>query len=512
MTTAAPARRRRLHALTFVVGALRDLFALLMAGAAGLAVGGLRTGLSFTLAGLAIGLTHHLVRWWTFTYTVYEDRVELRRTLMGRSVKNIPLERIRSVDISATLTHRVLGLAVVRIDAAAGGEGGEEGMLNAVGRREAERLRHVLIGAATPADSRRARTPRPAVYARARPRWCLYAPLSGAFLLTPFAVAGSLLGTLYNLGDDFGLITQRRLERLGDGLLGLTLVPAVMGAALLVLAMPAMSVIAFALFNWDFTLREADGVLVAERGLITRRSVSLERRRVRGAELRDNPLERLAGVVRLRALVTGLGDAAHRAELLPPSPREVAADVTARLLGGIPTPLVAHPPAARTRRVVRAVAAPLAVAGMALAAGRPWVVYGCAVLAVLAVPLGLDRYRQLAHADDEVRLTVRSGSLRRRQAVVEHRAVVGWRVRQTLLQRRLGLSTLVAAVGAGDGGCAAIDLAETDAIALAHRITPEWVDPFVYGGRPSTPAWRGVPAPVPVPARAEVSRAGESRT
>jgi putative membrane protein len=190
----------------------------------------------------------------------------------------------------------------------------------------------------------------------------------------------------------------------------------------------------------------------------------------------------------------------------------VATDVTARLLGEIPSPLLAHPPAARTRRVVRAVATPLAVAGMAVVAGRPWIVYGCAVLTVLAVPLGLDRYRQLGHASDEVRLTVRSGSLRRRQAVVEHRAIVGWRLRQTLLQRRLGLSTLVAAVGAGDGGCAAIDLAETDAVALAQRITPEWVDPFVDRGRPATPAWRGAPAPVPVPARAEVSRAGESRT
>jgi putative membrane protein len=229
MTTTAPARRRRLHALTFVVGALRELAALLLAGAAGLAVGGLTTGLCFALAGLAVGLTHHLVRWWTFTYTLYEDRVELRRTLVARSVKNIPLERIRGVDISATLTHRVLGLAVVRIDAAAGGEGGEEGLLNAVGRREAERLRHVLIGASSSADSRPARTPEPAVHLRAEPRWYLYAPLSGAFLLTPFAVLGSLLGSLYNLGDDFGLITQRRLERLGDGLLGLTPVPAVMG-------------------------------------------------------------------------------------------------------------------------------------------------------------------------------------------------------------------------------------------------------------------------------------------
>jgi putative membrane protein len=352
-------------------------------------------------------------------------------------------------------------------------------MLNAVARGEAERLRIALIG---PGAAERAgpwQASSELVYTRARPRWYLYAPLSGAYLLTPFAVAGSVLGTVYNLGDDFGLITRQRLESLGDEVLGLPLVLGVVGAVVLLLAMPAMSVVVFALFNWDFTLRADGRSIVAERGLVTRRSVSLERRRIRGAELRDNPLERLAGVVRLSALVTGLGDAAHRGRLLPTSPRAVAEEVTAGLLGDIPAPLAAHPRAARTRRVVRAVAVPLSVAGVALLSGQPWIACGCAAVAVLGIPLGLDRYRQLGHATDGVRLTVRSGSLRRRQAVVEHRAVVGWQLRQTLFQRRLGLATLTAAVGAGDGGCPAVDMAEPDAVAFAHRITPEWVGPFV---------------------------------
>ncbi|MBC6458789.1 PH domain-containing protein [Actinomadura sp. HBU206391] len=475
----AVSRPRHLHPLTFVVGAVRELMALLGAGAAGLAVGGLATGVHFTLIGLGVSLTHHLVKWFTFTYAVYDDRIELRRALVGRSVKNIPIERIRGVDISATLSHRLLKLAVVRIDAAAGGDGGDEGTLNAVSRREAERLRRTLLAPSATGPTHPDAPIEDVVYAQARPRWYLYAPLSGAYLLTPFAVAGSVLGTLYNLGDDFGLITRTRLEHVGDGVLGLPLGFGIAVAALFVLATPAISIIAFALFNWNFTLRARDGAVVVERGLITRRSVSLERRRIRGAELRDNPLERIAGVVRLRALVTGLGDDAHRGQLLPVSPRAVARGVTARLLGEVPSPLTAHPPAARTRRVLRAMAPPLTVAAIALLAGQPWVACACAVISVLAVPIGLDRYRQLGHASDGVRLSVRSGSLRRRQSVVEHRAVVGWRLRQTLLQRRLGLATLVVALGAGDGGVPVVDMADADAIAFAHRITPEWVVPFV---------------------------------
>jgi putative membrane protein len=135
---------------------------------------------------------------------------------------------------------------------------------------------------------------------------------------------------------------------------------------------------------------------------------------------------------------------------------------------------------------VRAVVPPLAAAALAWIAGQPWVVAFCFALAVLAVPLGLDRYRQLGHATDDVRLSVRSGSLRRRQVIVERRAVVGWQLRQTLFQRRLGLVTLVAAVGAGNGEITAVDMAAADAATLADRITPDWVTPFLEQGRPAT--------------------------
>ncbi len=479
---AADGATRRLSPLTWIIGALRETLALLAVAVTALLVSDGWVGFSFAAAALGFGLAHQIVRWWTFTYTVREDRIELRHQFIGRSVKTIPLDRVRGVDITASLPHRLLGLAVVRVDAASDGD---EAVLDAVSRREAVRLRELLLGS-------RAEPSQEQVIARADPTWYRYAPLSGAYLLTPFALIGSLLGTLYNLISEFGLVSRGTLTHLGDQVVGLPPFAVIAVVLLLVAAMPVASVLVFTWFNWDFTLRavpgeDEKGALVAERGLLTRRSVMLERRRIRGVELRDNPLERRKNVARLTALVTGLGDAEQRGRLLPTAPREAAFAVTEEVVGKFKESLARHPKAARTRRLTRAVLPPVAVCVLSVLTGPLWLAYTAAVLALGAVPLALDRYAQLGHASDGRLLSVRSGSLVRTQQIIEHRAVVGWRFRQSLFQRRRDLVTLTIAVGAGEGSYEALDLSEEDALRLAHTVNPAWITPFLADPAPALP-------------------------
>jgi uncharacterized membrane protein YdbT with pleckstrin-like domain len=174
---------------------------------------------------------------------------------------------------------------------------------------------------------------------------------------------------------------------------------------------------------------------------------------------------RLVRAARVNALVTGLGDAARRGQLLPLGPRSEAWTLTGRLVED-PGALVPHPPAARRRRIVRATVTGLAVtaAGLSatLAAGWWWLLVLGLTLTVLGVPLGLGRYAALGHATGPRSFSVRSGWLVREQAVLQRRAVVGWQVRQSVFQRRAGLATVVACVGAGSGGYAAVDMAAAE--------------------------------------------------
>lgn len=499
---AGPYGPRRLSPRVLLIDPIRLLPSLLLPLAGVLIAGGFSpTSFGWAAVGVAGSAVYTVIRWATFTYHLTEDRLELTRSFIGRSAKTIPLERIRGIDITEPPLHRLLGLAVLKIDTGAGGSE-QEGTLDAVTMEQARVLRTALLarrpvpppasraaGAAATGPSTAdqgvaapgvtavtAPEPVSRVLARVPRRWLRYGPLSGAYLLTPFALAAGAVGLVFQWGEELGLTERSARQALEWAWARPYLLVAV--AVLLVTTMPIAGAVAYAIFNWDFTLRARDGYLVAERGLITRRTVSLERRRIRGYEMTEALLERWAGVARLWAVVTGLGDSATRGQLLPVTPKSFAAGVAGEAVGPFAAPLRPHPPRALRRRLVRAVGPWLVVAVAAVALG--WVVVGVVALglAVLGIPLGLDRYRSLGHAYDGDRLSVRSGSLRRVQAVVERRAVVGWTMRQTLFQRMAGLITVTVGVGAGRGGYPAIDAGEVQGVGFAQEVTPDWIRPF----------------------------------
>jgi putative membrane protein len=186
---------------------------------------------------------------------------------------------------------------------------------------------------------------------------------------------------------------------------------------------------------------------------------------------------RLAGAARATALVTGLADASRRGQLLPLGPAGRARDLVDRLVDD-PGPLLPHPRGARRRRLVRSTMPGLSVtlAGLALTltiGAWPVMVTG-GVLTLLGVPLGLGRYTALGHSAGPGSFAVRSGWLHREHAVLQRRAVVGWRVEQTFFQRRAGLATVTAGVGAGRGGYAAVDMAADDVTAFTAAASGTW--------------------------------------
>lgn len=431
-----------------------------------------RIWVTLGIAGLVV--VGGVIRWRTTRYRITPERVELHSGWIRRQRRSVPRDRIRTVDLTASLLHRAFGLNVVVVRAAE--HGGEHAGLNldAVSGAEAEQLRRELLrhGASSLAGSPDPRDGVPDTgsdeLARLDWRWLRFAPLTFSSLAGFGAIAAAGLNLLLELG-----VTPRQLGGAAFRLAGGTGWAVLVSAALLLAVVGSCALFVERWWNYRLT-READGTLRVRRGLLTRRSLSVAEDRLRGVGVHEPLLLRGGGGAQTRALAAGLGRERQGGVLQPPAPRAEAHRVASvALRGADPTrvPLVPHPRAALRRRLTRALGPTAVIVALAvlLAPGSvwPWTL----VLLPLAALLAWDRYRALGHALTPDHLVTRLGGLSRRTAVLQRSGIIGWRMRQSLFQRRAGVVTLEAVTGAGAGGYEILDLAAADAVRLIDAVS-----------------------------------------
>jgi putative membrane protein len=96
--------------------------------------------------------------------------------------------------------------------------------------------------------------------------------------------------------------------------------------------------------------------------------------------------------------------------------------------------------------------------------------------------LAVDRVRSLGHRVADGWLVARTGSLERRRDCIACAGIIGWTVRQTLLQRRAGVATLIAATAAGRKHYQVIDVPAELAWSIAGEASP-WVADSIWARR-----------------------------
>jgi len=454
-------------------------------------------GAGFQLLGIAIPVVIGLVRYWTTRYRISGDRIELERGLVSRHAVATPLDRVRTVDITASPVHRLLRLATVRIGTgSAGGDGLDLDGLPADRARELRaRLLHSIAPAPSDPGAAAAAEPggRPVtgerVVARFEPGWLRYAAFTSSGLVFAAGVIGVGSQVLDGLGVFEGLDPDSLAERAAEAG-ALVALPALVVVVLLAAAV--LSVLGYLVTNGNFALSHTmpDGSWHLRRGLLTTRETSVDDDRLRGVSIGEPLGLRLVRGARLSAIVTGLDRSQIGSEtLLPPTPRTLVDQVATDVVGTsapVSAELRGHGSRARTRRYVRALvpAAVLAVplgAVVPLADLTPWLLVVPAVLLLVATALGHDRTRALGHALVEGWLVARSGSLTRRRELLATDAVIGWNLRSTWFQRRAGLVNLVATTAGGRQSVVVVDVPEPDAVALADAAVPGLVRQFLRG-------------------------------
>ena len=436
-----------------------------------------------------------VLRWVTTRYRITPEQVQLRTGLLQRRPIATPADRVRSVDVSASPLHRLLGLAKVDIGTGSHERGSGLSLDSlpaaAAAALRAELLHHSPAGLGNGPMEEPAATPEDDIeLARLDPRWVRFAPFTTTGVLASAAILGvgwNLLDQLHVTPTDVGPV-----KGLIDHLQRTPIwVDVLQGLFALITVVTVLSIGGYVLSYWGFRLsRHVQGSLHITRGLLTTRAVSIEERRLRGVELAEPLLLRAVHAARLSGITTGLksrgGADGGSSLLLPPAPRAVALDLAAQILhdaAPLHVSLVTHGPAARRRRLVRALLPAfvlVAGAGIAIAYGASqWLALPALVTVPVAAMLAVDRYRSLGHALAGSALVTQHGSLDRRRDVLECEGIIGWNVRESFFQRRAGLATLTATTAAGRQRYVVSDVPLPLALSLGNRALPGLLGAFL---------------------------------
>ncbi|WP_227833539.1 PH domain-containing protein [Nocardia macrotermitis] len=287
----------------------------------------------WSLAALAVIVGLAVTRWFTTTYRIGPDTVQLRRGLLQRKTLTVPRSRIRSVDVHADLMHRLLGLVVLAIGTGQQADKQERFHLDGVDARQVPELRALLLhDVESPAGQHVPQVKQPDSQPHKgieighwQAGWVRYAPLS----LRGLAVIAPIVGLAFKFGVASVLFNSETVKEIGTR-------GAVFIAMTVVIVLVALIVVVtlgdcLRYLTTYFGLRVIDDgrTLHISHGLFTTRQTTLDLARLRGATLKEPLLLRLAGGAELDAIMTGTGS---RQKILPQAPRTAVDHTLAQLL------------------------------------------------------------------------------------------------------------------------------------------------------------------------------------
>lgn len=514
VVTEDPTPWRRLSLRMVPAALIRAVIGLIPAALAYFLLGDTDTGSLIALGIGALSLfgpVGYVLRYLRFRYRIVGGELQVTSGIAVRTVQRIPLHRIRTVDISAKPVLRIFSLALLTIGTGQQVDSGAGALtLDAIRAHEAAQLRaELLAGARRAADARddpaAAEAPQDAVADGGADAvaaggadgpaertvlamdwsWLRFRLLSAWTLVVPAV----LLGFAFQFGPLVGIEPDVWFDWFLGTVVGS--VPPVAWVGVLIVAVLLIGGIGgslqFVEAWWGYRLvHEPEGRYLVRRGLLTTRSLTIDPERLRGVTLTEALTTRLLRGATLAPVVTGISAAQQMSEsgaMTPTTTRAASAALARELLDEdvlaperlAPGWLEAHPASARRRIVVRYQLWNLLFAGALGAAWwfwqwTPWLLLAPAALAVLLVPAAIAHGRMLGHRIHDGSLIARRGFFWRRTDVIQLRGVSGAHVKQSMLQRRLGLASVVATTGAGEKHYTVVDVALGTAAALAAEL------------------------------------------
>ena len=411
----------------------------------------------WSLVAVAALAVASLLQYFTYRYRLRDDAIVIRSGWLHRSLREIPYARIHNVDLHQSLLHRLFAVAEVRLESAGGVK--PEAQMRVLRMDQALALEALVRRRGQAADAG-------APAGEAAPP-LLTLPTGELVRLGLVSNRGMLVvaagfGALAQTGDDlFGALVERwgKLafgwvsDFAGQHAHDSPLVLGLAAASLLVVALALLRLLSVALAILQFhgfTLREDDGRISVERGLLARSRSSTRRRRIQAWSLREGVLHRWFGRRSLRvdtaAGQRGREPGQHTLKDIAPIATPARCDELIRhFLPGAGWGELDWQPL--HRHAWLRIAVPGLLLALAVAAAACWR-FGAWGLPALALPaLQLWRARRIAaacgHADNDRLVAWRTGWLAKHWNFAEIGKLQAVRLAQSPLDRRLGMASLL---------------------------------------------------------------------
>lgn len=464
---------RRLHPLSWLFVLLQQLrsFAiplvvLLFTGRGGPAIW-------FPLVGVSGLVIVSVVQYFSYRYRADTEGFVISSGVLQRTRRDIPYERIHTVNLHQSLLHRLFDVVEVRLESAGGKEA--EATMRVLSMADARALEQLVRerGAARRGDVASAAEPVAETAPVEAPLLALDTReviILGLISNRGMVVVAALAGFLWQFADDVRIstdvvpaafVTWALASRdyvtahLHDEVALVVVALLVVVPALIVVRV--LSVVLALLQYHGFSLTQAGRQLRVERGLLSRVRNQLPKQRIQAWRIDETLLHRWFGRQTLRVDSAAGGDDERGVRYLAPvaTPERVSHLVDGLLPGDQWPPVEWHPVDPRAwRRLFMTPALIVAV----IAAGVTWYDGGMGLILLSVIPVLFVRSRAIAHfagySRTERAIAVRHGWLSRSWQLAEVRKLQALRVTQSPFDRRLNMATLwldTAGVSSNDG-------------------------------------------------------------
>jgi putative membrane protein len=466
-------------------------------------------------------LLWNLMEWRFFRYALTPSRLLVRSGWIQRQERSVPYQRIQSVDVVETPTYRLLGLARVRVETAAGGMGdASEVDIRAVRRDEATAVRDRLMR-----ERQIARQAAPEVSTvateglAAMDAAATEGELVRAMSLRELLLAGATSGTIgpaaavigagLSVVDD--IVPETWWERVPWERVGsLWSNLGVIGIFVLIVALLAwlMAIAGTVITYYGFELRRSDEHLFMQRGLLEKRRVTVPIHRIQAIQIEEGILRQPFGFVSMDYTSAGRrGEGESGSGTLFPFLRrrdlqamleriapEFAIDLEAGGLNRLPR-------RALPRYIIGGTVSALLFGALVIGVldwwrdDVPWWGYLPLLMVPARILTGWLAYRDAGWTLGDRVLALRARSLARSTMITTRRRIQHRALTANPLQRRAGLVTLHVSV-AGGGRTSLMHLDRKDGEQVLFGINPR------YGARSrvesppdatTVPAW-GMPS------------------